>query len=177
MAVTFLNVPGVNNSGPDHWQTLWEKSYPNFRRVAQDNWDLPYCEDWVAGLNQAIEEIEGEIILVAHSLGCLTVVHWAKEYKRSIKGALLVAPADLETPDYPPGVGGFTPIPVDKLSFPSTLVASTNDSFVTIERAEYFANCWGSRFINVGQCGHINVDAGFGPWTQGEELLKELLNK
>jgi uncharacterized protein len=174
MTTTVLIVPGVNNSGPNHWQSLLQEKYTNVERVVQDNWELPYCEEWVEGLDCAIQNAEGEIVLAAHSLGCLTVVHWAQHNERLIKGALLVAPVDLETPDYPPGVGGFTPIPLNQLSFPSIVVASTNDTYVSLERAKYFAGKWGSKFVNVGPCGHINADAGFGLWPQGEDLLKEL---
>lgn len=175
MTATVLIVPGVNNSGPGHWQTIWQEKHPEYKRVSQWDWDFPYCDEWVEGLQQAIDDIKGEIVLVAHSLGCLTVVHWAREHKREIRGALLVAPVDLEKPDYPPGVGGFTPIPLQPLPFPSILIASTNDEYASIERAEKFAAAWGSKFINVGACGHLNAAAGFGEWPQGEELLQELL--
>lgn len=175
MNTTVLMVPGVNNSGPDHWQSLWQAKLPRALRAEQENWDWPDCEEWVAGLDRAAKAIAGEIVIVAHSLGCLTAVHWALADGQAVRGALLVAPVDLETPDYPPGVGGFTPIPLVKLPFPSILVGSSDDSYCSLARAEEFARAWESQFINLGPAGHINAAAGYGEWPRGEELLRMLL--
>ncbi len=94
--MSILTVPGLAGSGPDHWQTLWERKFPTtFRRVEQENWDLPDCETWVEKLNDEIQKTDKPTYLVAHSLGCITVVHWANQFvNRNILGALLVAPAD-----------------------------------------------------------------------------------
>ncbi|MEJ7615784.1 MAG: alpha/beta hydrolase [Pyrinomonadaceae bacterium] len=175
MSATMIIVPGVNNSGPEHWQSIWQLKYPRALRVEQDDWDLPERDAWVAGLSRAVNSADGELVLVAHSLGCLTVAHWALGAERPIKGALLVAPVDLETPDYPPGVGCFTPTPMNKLSFPSTVVGSSDDGYCSLARSEEFARAWGSRFVNAGPSGHINAAAGRGEWPEGEELLRELL--
>jgi len=114
------------------------------------------------------------VILVGHSLAGATIAGWAEEYKRNIKAALLVAPADTEAPDFPPVTTGFTPMPLQKLSFPSVVVASTNDEYVTLTRAQYFANCWGSKFITIGAAGHINSDSGLKDWPPGLQLLQQL---
>lgn len=91
------------------------------------------------------------------------------------KGALLVAPADTEAVGFPGDVVGFGPIPLQRLPFRSTVVASTDDPCLTPERAELFARSWGSKLVFVREEGHINADAGFGPWPFGEELLAELV--
>ncbi len=175
MSAKLLIVPGVNNSGPEHWQSIWQARYTGARRVEQEFWDLPDRDDWVAGLDRAARGIEGEFVIVAHSLGCITAAHWAMSAKRLAKGALLVAPVDLETPDYPPGVGGFTPTPMNELPFPSIVVGTTNDEYCTLARAEQFARAWGSRFINAGASGHMNFASGYGEWPEGEDLLSTLL--
>lgn len=182
---TLLIVPGVGGSGPGHWQTIWQNRHEGARRAEQLSWDFPDCEEWVRGTSAALEKIEGgrRVLFVAHSLGCLTVVHWAREWARqspaahnhTIAGALLVAPVDLETPDYPPGVGGFTPIPREPLSFPSVVVGSTNDAYCSVERSAEMARRWSSRFVDAGAVGHINVASGHGEWPAGEELLREFL--
>ncbi|MEJ7710779.1 MAG: alpha/beta hydrolase [Pyrinomonadaceae bacterium] len=175
MSAVLLIVPGVNNSGPEHWQSIWQAKYTGARRAQQENWDLPDRDDWVAGLDRAVQTIEGEFVIVAHSLGCITAVHWAVlSVKRLAKGALLVAPVDLETPDYPPGVGGFTPTPMSKLPFPSIVVGTTNDEYCTLARAEQFARAWGGRFVDAGASGHINSASGYGEWPEGENLLNTL---
>ncbi len=65
------------------------------------------------------------------------------------------------------------PMPLSILPFKTIVVASDNDPYVSFERAEYFANAWGSRFINIGSCGHINADSELSSWQFGKELLRE----
>ncbi|GAB3931794.1 hypothetical protein GCM10028804_44960 [Larkinella terrae] len=115
-----------------------------------------------------------EVLLVGHSLACSTIAYWAQTFNRPIKGALLVAPSDTEAESYPPGTTGFAPIPLSKLPFPSIVVASINDFYVTLERATLFAQSWGSKLVNIGAAGHINVNSGHTDWPEGLRLLQEL---
>jgi predicted alpha/beta hydrolase family esterase len=173
-ASTILVLPGLGNSGEAHWQTIWQNRF-GFKRVEQKDWEKPVCNEWIAAINAAVMQYNLQnIILVAHSLANTTVAAWAKRYKRVIKGALLVAPSDTEADTYPPGTTGFKPMALDKLPFRSLVVASSDDYYVTIERARYFADCWGSAFTNIGSAGHINVAAGFGAWENGWQYLKML---
>jgi len=113
--------------------------------------------------------------LVYHSLACATIAHTANEYNLdnfNIKGALLVAPCDVDRSDFPKEIQGFDPMPLEKMNFKTILVASENDPYVTIDRAKHFANCWNSEFINIGQHGHINTKSGFGDFPKGEELMR-----
>lgn len=171
---TILVLPGLGNSGQNHWQTIWEKRF-GFIRVCQDNWDTPLRTDWIARVDEYVQRAElSNVILVGHSLACNTIVSWAERFNRRIKGALLVAPSDTEAESYPAGTTGFTPMPLFRLRFKSIVVASTNDPYVTCERAEYFANAWGSRVAFIGDAGHINVASGHGEWAEGLQFLKEL---
>lgn len=173
---TILTHPGLGNSGPAHWQSLWEKQF-NFARIEQQDWETPVCTDWITTLNNYVQQYEpGSVILVGHSLACTAIAHWAKQYNVQIKGALLVAPSDTEAGTYPPGTAGFTPVPLIKLPFKSIVVASSNDYYVTAERAALFAQSWGSELVNIGDAGHINVASGFGEWPRGLDLLKQLDN-
>jgi predicted alpha/beta hydrolase family esterase len=172
-----LTVPGLWNSGPKHWQSLWEQKLPNCHRIEQKEWATPRCADWMANIDAAVAEAGGvRIFFAAHSAGCIAVAHWAQKGTKAIGGALLVAPADSEREGYPEAAHGFRPIRIGKLPFPTVVVASNDDPWLQIDRAKYFADGWGSRFMNIGSGGHINADAGFGPWPQGEELLQELLS-
>ena len=172
----YLTIPGVTNSGPEHWQTLWEKRFPEkFRRIQQDNWDTPVCSDWIAQIDKDVKAAGAEnVILLAHSLGCTALAHWAKEYRTPIKGAFLVGPSDCEAETYTFDTKGFAPIPLDKLPFQSLVAASTNDKWVSFNRARFFADAWGSELVNIGDAGHINADSGHGEWPEGLELLKRL---
>ncbi|MFT3936123.1 MAG: alpha/beta hydrolase [Chitinophagaceae bacterium] len=168
-------LPGLNNSGPEHWQTYWEQRY-NMTRIQQRDWDAPVEEEWTETIEKALQNTPlDKVVLIAHSLACCTVVKWAERYQHTIKGALLVGPSDTEAPSYPPGTTGFTPMPLYRLSFPSIVVASSNDFYVSMERARFFANNWGSKFVEAGALGHINASSGIGDWPQGYTILQTLI--
>jgi hypothetical protein len=175
MSSTFYFVlPGLNNSGPQHWQTRWEKLH-GFTRIHQRDWDTPDREDWIHTINETIAPFPSEnVVLIAHSLACCAVAHWADRYGPFIKGAFLVAPSDVEGPNYPSGTTGFAPTPLSPLPFPSLVVASSDDKYVSLIRAAYFAGKWHSSFIDIGEKGHINADSGLGDWPEGYQLLQQL---
>jgi predicted alpha/beta hydrolase family esterase len=171
---TILIIPGLGNSGPQHWQSLWENEF-NFTRIEQKEWDTPVCTDWIENINNEVSKHDpANVILVGHSLACTTIAYWAQKFNIKIKGALLVGPSDTEADTYPTGTTGFKPVPLIKLPFKSIVVASTNDYYVTFERAKLFADSWGSELINIGDAGHINVASGFGEWNKGLEILKRM---
>jgi predicted alpha/beta hydrolase family esterase len=171
-----LIVPGLNGSGPGHWQTLWEEKY-GYERVEQRNWENPDLAEWVSTLNAVITANSERAIFVAHSLGCLAVANWVSAFPENtgqIQCALLVAPPDVESsPDIPETLRRFASNEV--IPFPSVLVGSENDHYMTLNAARKLAVHWGSRFINAGALGHINLDSGHGPWPQGEILLTDLI--
>jgi predicted alpha/beta hydrolase family esterase len=173
----YLNIPGLYNSGELHWQTRWEKLYPaNFSRVQQECWDSPVKDKWVQTLNTTIQQLDEPTILVAHSLGCIAVVHWAAQhYSPFVKGALLVAPADVENTSKE-RIKTFAPVPLQRLTIPAIVVASMNDPYCAIDRAAKWAAYWRSRFIPVGNLGHINSDSNLHDWAEGLSLLQELEN-
>ena len=171
----YLIVPGLGNSGPEHWQTFFEQSGNNFQRILQKEWDAPDCNDWISTVDTMVVQYDpANTILIGHSLGCATIVHWALKYNRKIKAALLVAPSDVDAPVYTFPATGFAPLPLQKLPFKTLMVASSNDHWVSIERATFFAGQWGSDIINIGEAGHINAVSGYGPWKEGLSILHSL---
>lgn len=174
MANYFI-IPGLGNSGPEHWQTFFEKSEKNFHRIVQRDWESPTCAEWIQTIDNVVSKYDlSEVILIGHSLGCATIAHWAVQFGKIIKGALLVAPSDLEAPQYTFPATGFSPIPKQRINFRTIVVASSDDMWVSLERAKYFAECWGSEFVDIGKAGHINVGSGYGEWANGLEILKRL---
>ena len=179
MSVTLLNVPGYSNSGLQHWQTLWEARDSSIRRVRQRDWDGPERTEWVDALDAEVRGADGPVVLVAHSLGCATVAHWLSSGRATEKaaGALMVAPADVDAPGFPPVIVGFAPMPMKTLPLQSTVVASGDDPWVDLERARAFADAWGSLFVHVGNKGHINADSGLGSWPEGRQELDALVER
>jgi predicted alpha/beta hydrolase family esterase len=168
-----LIVPGFGNSGPGHWQSLFEAAL-GAKRVDMPSWSFPRKVAWVDALDEAIGTFNEAPVLVAHSLGCIAVAHWARTSSKEVAGALLVAPTDVERTDVLEAIRGFAPIPKSRLPFSSLVVASDNDPFVSELRARDLAQRWGSRFRLLHGAGHINQDSGFGPWPAGEAFLQEL---
>lgn len=177
-SVTTLILPGLGNSGPEHWQSYWERQDSTCQRVLQSEWDSPHCTDWVSTLGAAINSLSEPVVLVAHSSSCALVAHWARGATPSeldrVSGALLVAPSDPDGPHYPAGPTGFAPVPLERLPFPTIVVASTDDVYVSVERAGAYADAWGSSFVNIGPKGHINSASGLGAWPAGYALLAGL---
>lgn len=178
--VDILIVPGWSSSGPDHWQTRWERNLKTAKRINQDDWYHPDCHDWVSKIVESVVKCVRPVMLVAHSLGSIAVVHACAKLARLPAppiGAFLVAPADVEhARDWPITKGfnfsdqinnGFAPLPLERLPFPSLVVASSNDPYCSLKRAEHLASAWGSAIIDCGKSGHINVDSGHGPWPDG----------
>ncbi len=169
----YFIVPGLGNSGPDHWQTYFEQTLSNCKRIEQKEWDAPDCNDWINAIDAALKGYDlSTVVLIGHSLGCTAIAHWFVQFGKSIKGALLVAPSDIESPVYTFPATGFTPIPLQKFSFKTIVVWSENDEWVSARRAAYFAQQWGSELVSIGNAGHINAASGFGKWEQGNTLLK-----
>ena len=175
---TTLLVPGLGGSGPQHWQSLWRQSRPGCSFVHQNNWNLPDYQAWLTGLDAAIRACPRPPIVVAHSLGCALVAHWATQNTAEalVRGALMVAPADVDSDQRtPPEARIFAPMPMTTLPFPATVVASTTDTYVDIQRARVFATAWGAEFVNIGARGHINADSRLDDWDEGWRLLDDLM--
>ncbi len=176
---TVLILPGWQGSGPGHWQTHWV-AQQGHTLVEQDDWLRPRRGDWLARLDEVVIDTPGagaDIVLAAHSLGCIQVAAWAavSRHTARIRGALLVAPGDVARADLREPLPGWTPIPRQRLPFPSVLVGSDNDPFCTPERARALAADWVARWVLLEAAGHINADSGLGDWPQGQALLQELM--
>lgn len=174
-----LIVPGLNDSGPDHWQTHWENSVPGCERVDLGMWDKPHRNTWVNRLNLAIYRAGQPVVLVAHSLGCHAVAWWA-EYEQpgpssNVVGALLVAPPDVEQPGLDPRIARFGPLTPGPFPFPTILAASHNDPYLRFVDARRMAKQWGSHLVDAGRIGHINAQSDIGDWPFGMMLLDQLL--
>jgi predicted alpha/beta hydrolase family esterase len=182
---TVVIVPGLRDHMPEHWQTLLAEQLQAQGRavqiVPQIDHDKALCSARVANLERVVSSIEGPIVLVAHSMGCCITVHWARQTTREVQGALLAAPADLDTP-LPAGysdpqtlaASGWTPLPRARLPFPSIVVGSRNDPIGGFEQVQALAQAWGSRFVDGGDIGHLSPSDGYGNWPKAAELLREL---
>ena len=168
-----LIVPGIGNSGPQHWQSLWQQAEPGWRRLRVPDWEQVQAGDWVAALERDVAELGAGVVLVAHSLGCLAVAQWAtqSELAASVAGALLVAPPDPQAAAFPAQQArSFLPAGAP-LPFPALVLASSDDPYAAIERARDMARAWAAELLELGPRGHLNAASGLGEWPQGRALL------
>lgn len=169
-----LILPGLGDSGPLHWQSRWEVLHPSYRRVQMPDWDHPKLEAWLSALDATVQSCATAPVIVAHSLGCLAVAHWAARGGR-VHAALLVAVPDPTGPEFPAVARSFGPVPLAPLAFPSRLVASRTDPYANFDFASRCAEAWGSALTDAGDVGHINAESGLGDWPAGQALLMGLL--
>jgi predicted alpha/beta hydrolase family esterase len=168
-------VPGYGNSINGHWQEIWYKEFKDSYWVEQNDWGKPNCVDWVETLNSLIQSIVGPILLVTHSLGGSTVVEWSKKHTANILGVFMVAVPDVQSINVPDAISGYQTPPLEKLPFPSLVLASTDDPYSGLDRIKYFAKTWGSELISIGDLGHVNTDSNLGEWSEGKNLLNKFI--
>ena len=178
---TVLIVPGLRDHVSQHWQTLLALRLPRVRTVVPMGRSNLNCRERVVAIEEAAASIDGPFILVAHSGGVMATLHWARQTRRQLQGALLATPADFDQP-MPEGypsigglyAGGWLPVPRDALPFRSIVAASRNDPLARYERVAEFARSWGSKLVDLGEVGHLNPASGYGDWPQADSLIREL---
>ncbi|MDH6280960.1 RBBP9/YdeN family alpha/beta hydrolase [Prescottella agglutinans] len=178
---TVVIVPGLRDHVEDHWQTLLAAGLDKVRTVPPLEHDKLSLDARVAALDAVLADIEGPVVLVAHSAGVMITVHWAARHDRPVAGAILATPSDLSTPlpaGYPAladlEANGWNPVPRNPLPFPSIVAASTNDPLADFAVVVDLAHAWGGRLVDLGEVGHLNPASGYGEWPRATELLDEL---
>lgn len=180
---TVLIVPGLRDHVDAHWQTLLAQRLPRVHGVPPMGRENLDCAARVQAIERAMDGIEGPVVIVAHSGGCVMVAHWAQQTRHAsrVRGCLLATPPDFERPmpeGYPTldmlQASGWLPVPCTPLPFPSLVATSDNDPLGALDRIQALAQDWGSAIEDLGAVGHLNPASGFGPWPQAEALIARL---
>ncbi|MBP2170814.1 putative alpha/beta hydrolase family esterase [Erwinia toletana] len=178
MKTTYLLVPGYTNSGPEHWQSYLERKYTNVTRVVQDDWHHPCRQAWTERLNSAIAHTAGDIVLLGHSCGAVTVAQWAASCSsEKVKAAVMVAPADVDAQTALQEIQQQRPLPDGNIPLASLLICSDNDEHLSLIRAHKLASVWGSEIEVIPGAGHIHTAAGYGEWLAGEQLIESFTGR
>lgn len=173
-----LMIPGYLDSGPEHWQSRWEKKLSTARRVIQRNWAKPTRAEWVETIAREVLAATRPPVLVTHSLGGIAALHAAQQLREKIAGAFIVAPPSEQAIREMPAVdSAFLPIPRARLPFPAVVVGSDNDPYADLLFPRRLAEDIGATFVDAGAAGHINVDSGHGPWPEGSLSFAHFLAK
>lgn len=156
-----LLVPGRGRPKPQHWQQQWSTK-PGYRWAPEPPGPPVILDERIAALHEIISESDEPAVLIAHSAGCRTTVLWAARHTGPVAAALLVAPP-------------FSPdLPRAKLPFKTIVVASRTDPYATFAQSQAYAEDWGAELVDAGDAGHIDTSAGYGPWPDGEHLVRSL---
>ena len=169
--------PGVNGSGPDHWQSYWEADHPDARRTAPASFEILDLDDWVRALDEAIADCATPPLIAAHSCGSLAALAWAAGGRAPgrVAAILLVAPPDPTANSFPDGGESFRGVVATPLGVPSAVVASSNDQYAALDYPTRVAELSGATLHVVGALGHINADTKLGDWPEGQAILAGLI--
>jgi predicted alpha/beta hydrolase family esterase len=178
-AVTLVTVPGLHGSEDAHWQSWLEGEVPSARRVEQRDWDTPHLDTWSDAVRDVLASVDGPVVIAAHSFGCLATAHALSHARAgalhshgaSVKGVLFVAPA---SPAKFRFAGAFSARRLDTLSL---VVGSETDPWMSLDEARTLGQRWNSAFVNLGDAGHINTAAGFGPWPLARHFVETLARR
>jgi uncharacterized protein len=178
MSIRYVVVPGIGNSPPSHWQSVWEQRLERVVRVEQAHWTIAVRDAWVSAFQRTLLASDGPKLVIGHSLGALLPAEASPALASlGVIGAFLVSVPDVEGPAFPRSALKFRPAPSSSLSVPSVLIASTNDPYSSLAHSERVARQWGSELVCVGAKGHINTEPEVGAWAEGFELLERFTQR
>ena len=171
MARSFLILHGYEGSGPGHWQSwLAERLAAAGERVSYPDLPDPHEPSLPAWRDALAEELRREPTVVAHSLACILWLHHCRapvaEGARAAR-VLLVAPPSLAGAPEP--IRSFFPVPLDAAQVAAAaeetrLVCSDDDPYCPEGAAALYGEPLALPFDLLEGAGHVNADAGFGPW-------------
>jgi predicted alpha/beta hydrolase family esterase len=169
----FLILHGWQGSGPDHWQT-WLAGRLRERGETVRYPDLPdpgapRLDAWLAALRDELAACPEPPVVVCHSLACLLWAHQAPTARAD--RVLLVTPPCPVSPI--PDAASFYPTPLDHAAVQASarelrVVATDNDPYCPAGADRSFANPLGLPCDVLEGAGHVNPEAGFGPWPAVE---------
>lgn len=170
-----VSVPGIGNSGPNHWQTHWERIFPKMIRISPASWTAPELGNWVKEIDRVSGSSDMGPVFVCHSLGCLAFLHWAQQTTSSWQGALLVGVPDATGVNFPKSAAGFAPRNISVMRSPMLVLESSDDPYDPVGEGRQLAQTAGGTVINLGCKGHINEASGLGDWKEGQGILTAFL--
>jgi uncharacterized protein len=171
-----LILHGWQGSGLDHWQTwLFRRLRPAASFPGFPDPDFPHLEPWLETLRAALDRAAPAPTVVCHSLGCVLWLHYAAHRAETDPRAgrvLLVAPPCACSPT--PELADFFPVPRDPDAVAraaegeTRLVCSDADPYCPEGAVRAYAEPLRIGAEVLDGAGHLNAEAGYGPWPEVE---------
>jgi predicted alpha/beta hydrolase family esterase len=177
----FLILHGYEGSGPGHWQH-WlatrlgaageEVSFPELPDP-----DAPDLPAWRDALDAELAALPVPPVVVCHSLACLLWLHHADAGGRAVERVLLAAPpSEAGAPEV---LAAFFPAWAERDALDAAapagtrLVCADDDPFCPEGAAALYGRPLGLPTDLIAGGGHLNPDAGLGPWPAIEAWCRE----
>ena len=172
-APVLVIVHGWQGSGPEHWQSRLAARLPEVRYPRLPDADRPRRAAWLAALADTLAGLpDGGFDVVCHSLAVpLWLHHAAAGSGPRAARVLLVAPPSptLTVPE----LAGFLPPPLDpaavaRVAGHTELLGTDDDPYCPEGALAAYGRPLGVPTTVVPGGGHLNVEAGYGPWPAME---------
>jgi predicted alpha/beta hydrolase family esterase len=176
MASAFLILHGLSGSGPGHWQRWLQERLTQAGQTVRfpdlPDPDTPDPDTWRRDVLAELAGLDGrERVVICHSLSCITWLSACPEIERPVDRVALVAPPSLGAglrelePFFPVTA---TAEDVTNAADHTRLVCSGNDPYCPEGAASLYGGPLDLPIDLVPGGGHLNVDAGLGPWPAME---------
>lgn len=160
----------------DHWQARWQQKLSTGRIVTPQAHYGPERAGWIDAIGKAVDASERPVVFVGHGHGIFAGIAAVPHIGRRVAGAFFAAPYDLGSEQAPVSAPHGWPAQIRaRLPFPAMLVASRNDPACSYDAAEALASGWGALVLDAGKAGHIDAEAGYGPWPEGSMAFAKFL--
>jgi predicted alpha/beta hydrolase family esterase len=141
----------------------------------------PDVNKWIGFLDEELENIDGETIFVAHSLGCVTLLKYIEGLPETaiVGGVILVSAFDESLPLLPllnsfvetkPNYERIVP-KIKKIH----VLASTNDIIVPMKYTKKVADQLRVPVIEVQKAGHFTAQDGYKVFPEVYQLTVEMM--
>lgn len=185
-------IHGLGATPEDHWfPWLAEKisSMPNQQVtiLQMPNSNQPDLDQWLNKLAQEIPIFDENTYIVAHSLGCITILNYLSQIFHQytdvkIGGLLLVSGFSTNLPELPL-LDSFTTKGIDFNAIKQlthgniTVVASANDYIVPVELSDQLAQELDADYYRKKENGHFLAVDGYIEFPLVFSLLKNLIDQ
>lgn len=169
-------IHGTSTRDDDWFPWLEKAAAPNIKleRIFLPSPFAPQAKEWNDAVDQQIPADNG-LILVAHSLGCVTALRFVARHQLQDVRLLLVGAFDQGLPTYPELDSFMTPVPNYQQITPkvsrATVITAKDDPIVPFHDSVNVAHQLGAKLIVQPTGGHFLTSDGFSEFPLA---LKEL---